>query len=94
MEKSLSVDNLFGFVIIIGAFAFPSAQHPKVLTIGIVIALVLRALLIALGAALLELFTVMFLIFGLTLVAATPAGRSGSLRRRARTARSACRRCS
>ena len=60
VEKSLSVDNLFVFVIIIGAFAVPSAQQPKVLTIGIVIALVLRALFIALGAALLELFTVMF----------------------------------
>ena len=69
VEKSLSVDNLFVFLIIIGAFAVPSAQQPKVLTIGIVIALALRALFIALGAALLELFTVMFLIFGLTLVA-------------------------
>ena len=68
VEKSLSVDNLFVFVIIIGAFAVPSAQQPKVLTIGIVIALVLRALFIALGAALLELFTVMFAIFGLTLI--------------------------
>ena len=47
VEKSLSVDNLFVFVIIIGAFAVPSAQQPKVLTIGIVIALVLRALFIA-----------------------------------------------
>ena len=69
VEKSLSVDNLFVFVIIIGAFAVPSAQQPKVLTIGIVIALMLRALFIALGAALLGLFTVMFLIFGVTLVA-------------------------
>ena len=68
VEKSLSVDNLFVFLIIIGAFAVPSLQQPKVLTIGIVIALALRALFIALGAALLELFTVMFLIFGLTLI--------------------------
>jgi tellurite resistance protein TerC len=69
VEKSLSVDNLFVFLIIMGAFAVPSAQQSKVLTIGIVIALALRALFIALGAALLELFAVMFLIFGLTLVA-------------------------
>ena len=68
VEKSLSVDNLFVFLIIIGAFAVPSLQQPKVLTIGIVIALALRAIFIAVGAALLELFTVMFLIFGLTLI--------------------------
>ena len=69
VEKSLSVDNLFVFVIIIGSFAVPAAQRAKVLTIGIVIALVLRAAFIALGAALLELFSFMFLIFGLTLLA-------------------------
>jgi tellurite resistance protein TerC len=68
VEKSLSVDNLFVFVIIIGSFAVPAAQQAKVLTIGIVIALVLRAAFIALGAALLELFSVMFLLFGLALL--------------------------
>jgi tellurite resistance protein TerC len=69
VEKSLSVDNLFVFVIIIGAFAVPAEQQPKALTIGIVIALALRAVFIALGAALLATFSFMFLIFGLTLVA-------------------------
>ena len=64
VEKSLSVDNLFVFVIIIGAFAVPAEQQPKVLTIGIVIALALRAVFIALGAALLATFSFMFLIFG------------------------------
>jgi tellurite resistance protein TerC len=68
VEKSLSVDNLFVFVIIIGAFAVPVEQQPKVLTIGITIALALRALFIALGAALLAAFSFMFLIFGLTLL--------------------------
>jgi tellurite resistance protein TerC len=68
VEKSLSVDNLFVFVIIIGSFAVPAAQRAKVLTIGIVIALVLRAAFIALGAALLDLFSVMFLVFGLALL--------------------------
>ena len=57
------------FVIIIGAFAVPAEQQPKVLTIGIVIALVLRVVFIALGAALLVTFSFMFLIFGLTLLA-------------------------
>ncbi|HUO69470.1 MAG TPA: hypothetical protein VMU39_01730 [Solirubrobacteraceae bacterium] len=65
----MSVDNLFVFVIIIGAFAVPAEQQPKVLTIGIVIALALRVVFIALGAALLVTFSFMFLIFGLTLLA-------------------------
>ena len=69
VEKSLSIDNLFVFVIIISAFAVPAEQQPKVLTIGITIALALRAVFIALGAALLDTFSVMFLIFGVTLVA-------------------------
>lgn len=69
VEKSLSVDNLFVFLIIISAFAVPAEQQPKALTIGIVIALGLRAVFIALGAALLATFSFMFLIFGLTLLA-------------------------
>jgi tellurite resistance protein TerC len=69
VEKSLSVDNLFVFVIIMGAFAVPAAQQPKVLTIGIGIALALRGVFIVLGATLLATFSFMFLVFGLTLVA-------------------------
>ena len=69
VEKSLSVDNLFVFVIIISAFAVPAEQQPKALTIGIAIALTLRAAFIALGAALLAAFAFMFLVFGLTLIA-------------------------
>lgn len=68
VEKSLSVDNLFVFVIIITTFAVPAQHQHKVLTFGIVAALVLRAIFIALGAALLDLFSFMFLIFGLLLV--------------------------
>jgi tellurite resistance protein TerC len=68
VEKSLSVDNLFVFVIIISAFAVPAEQQPRALTIGITIALGLRAVFIALGAALLAAFSFMFLIFGLALV--------------------------
>ncbi len=68
VEKSLSVDNLFVFVVIMSAFAVPEEHQPKVLTIGILLALVLRAIFIALGAALLAAFSFMFLLFGLLLV--------------------------
>ena len=68
VELSLSVDNLFVFVIIIGSFAVPVAQQPKTLSIGIALALALRAVFIALGAALLQLFSFMFLIFGVALM--------------------------
>jgi tellurite resistance protein TerC len=69
VEKSLSIDNLFVFVVILAAFAVPAEQQAKALTIGIIFALVLRGILIALGAALLDAFSVMFLLFGLALLA-------------------------
>jgi tellurite resistance protein TerC len=68
VEKSLSVDNLFVFVIIMSTFAVPEKYQQEVLTFGIIIALVLRVIFIALGAALLSLFSFMFLIFGLLLI--------------------------
>jgi tellurite resistance protein TerC len=68
VEKSLSVDNLFVFVIIMSTFAVPEKYQQKVLTFGIIIALVLRVIFIALGATLLSLFSFMFLIFGLLLI--------------------------
>jgi tellurite resistance protein TerC len=68
VEKSLSVDNLFVFVIIISTFAVPDRHQHKVLTFGILAALVLRVIFIALGATLLSLFSFMFLIFGLLLI--------------------------
>ena len=68
LEKSLSIDNLFVFVIIMTTFAVPEVHRQKILTFGIVLALVLRAIFIALGAALLQLFAFMFLIFGLILL--------------------------
>jgi tellurite resistance protein TerC len=68
VEKSLSVDNVFVFVIIMQTFAVPEKHQHKVLTIGIVAALLLRAVFITLGATLLELFSFMFLVFGLVLV--------------------------
>lgn len=68
VEKSLSVDNLFVFVIILSTFAVPTQYQQRVLTFGIILALVLRAIFIALGAALLAAFSIMFLLFGLLLV--------------------------
>ncbi|WP_447007397.1 TerC/Alx family metal homeostasis membrane protein [Saccharothrix isguenensis] len=68
VEKSLSVDNLFVFVIIMATFAVPEEHQHKVLTFGIVMALVLRAVFIAIGATLLSLFSFVFLLFGLLLV--------------------------
>ena len=68
VEKSLSIDNLFVFVIIMTTFAVPAKYQQKVLIFGILLALILRAIFIALGAALLSLFSFMFLIFGLVLI--------------------------
>ncbi|WP_217922171.1 TerC/Alx family metal homeostasis membrane protein [Miltoncostaea oceani] len=68
VEKSLSVDNLFVFVIIMTTFAVPPEHQQRVLTFGIIMALVLRAIFIALGAALLAAFSFMFLLFGLLLL--------------------------
>jgi tellurite resistance protein TerC len=63
-EYSLSVDNLFVFVIIMSRFAVPRIYQQKVLMIGIVLALVLRGMFIAAGAALISRFTWVFYIFG------------------------------
>lgn len=68
VEKSLSVDNLFVFVVIMTTFAVPAEHQQKVLIIGIVVALILRAIFIALGAALLSAFSFMFVLFGLLLI--------------------------
>jgi tellurite resistance protein TerC len=68
VEKSLSVDNLFVFVIIMTTFAVPEKYQQEVLTFGIIIALALRVAFIALGATLLSLFSFMFLLFGLLLI--------------------------
>ena len=57
VEKSLSVDNLFVFIIILAQFKVPSIYHQKVLMIGVLLALVLRAIFIAVGAAALAAFS-------------------------------------
>jgi tellurite resistance protein TerC len=68
VEKSLSVDNLFVFVIILAQFAVPGIYHQRVLLIGVVLALVLRAIFIAVGAAALAAFAFTFVIFGAILI--------------------------
>jgi len=68
LEKSLSVDNLFVFVVIMTTFAVPKQHQQRVLIIGIGLALILRVVFILLGAALLDTFSFMFLLFGLLLV--------------------------
>ena len=69
VEKSLSVDNLFVFMLLLSAFAVPAALRQRVLLYGIVGALVLRAIFIAAGAAVLQTGTWAFLLFGAVLLA-------------------------
>ncbi|GAB3604794.1 TerC family protein [Conyzicola nivalis] len=67
-EKALSIDNLFVFLIIMSGFAVPKAYQQKVLMIGIIIALVLRGVFIAVGATLIENVSWIFYIFGALLL--------------------------
>lgn len=67
-EKALSIDNLFVFLIVMASFAVPKIYQQKVLMIGIVIALILRGIFIAVGAALIENFTWVFYLFGALLL--------------------------
>jgi TerC family integral membrane protein len=69
VEKSLSVDNLFVFMLLLTAFAVPAALQQRVLLYGIVGALVLRGIFIALGAAALDRLSFAFLLFGAILLA-------------------------
>jgi len=64
VEKALSVDNLFVFVIILTRFAVPKQYWQKVLLFGILFALAARTVFILVGAAMLEYFSFTFLIFG------------------------------
>ncbi|NYF58676.1 TerC family protein [Micromonospora purpureochromogenes] len=68
VEKSLSVDNLFVFMLLLAAFAVPAVLAQRVLLYGIAGALVLRAVFIALGAAALQTLDFAFLLFGLILI--------------------------
>jgi tellurite resistance protein TerC len=67
-EYSLSVDNLFVFVIIMSTFSVPAIHQHKVLLVGIVLALIMRGIFIALGSAVISRFTWVFYLFGLFLI--------------------------
>ena len=67
-EKSLSLDNLFVFVLIMAAFKVPRVDQQKVLLFGIVMALIFRTVFIFLGAAAIERFSWVFYIFGAFLI--------------------------
>ncbi|MGH8876514.1 MAG: TerC/Alx family metal homeostasis membrane protein [Stackebrandtia sp.] len=69
VEKSLSVDNLFVFMLILTGFAVPEEMRQRVLLFGVVGAIILRAVFIAMGAAMLQAGTWAFLVFGLILLA-------------------------
>lgn len=68
VEKSLSVDNLFVFIIILTQFAVPTQLHQRVLLFGVALALILRAIFIAVGAAALAAFSFTFALFGALLI--------------------------
>ena len=102
-ELALSMDNLFVFIIIMSSFAVPRQYQQKVLLIGIVMALVMRGIFIAVGAAAINAFSWVFYLFGFflvytayKLVQATRATRQSTsrnaTRRSSRWPRSTCRR--
>ncbi len=67
-EYSLSVDNLFIFILIMASFAVPEKYQQFALMVGIVIAIVLRGVFIAIGAAAINNFSWIFYVFGVFLV--------------------------
>lgn len=68
VEKSLSVDNLFVFLIILTQFAVPTNLHQRVLLFGVVMALIFRTIFIMIGAAALAAFSFTFVLFGALLI--------------------------
>lgn len=80
LEKSLSVDNLFVFVIIIAAFRVPRHYQQAVLLSGILVAIVLRGVFIAFGVAIIERWSAVFYLFGAFLIyTAIAQAREGKL---------------
>jgi len=69
IEKSLSVDNIFVFLMIFTFFAVPAEQQKRVIVIGVIGAIVLRAIMILLGGLLIAKFHWILYLFGLFLVA-------------------------
>ncbi len=78
-EYSLSVDNLFVFLLIMGKFAVPRAYQQTALLVGIILALIFRGLFIWAGAAVIDAFSWVFYLFGAFLVwTAWKVGREGA----------------
>ena len=67
-EYSLSVDNLFVFLILMNRFSVPKKYQQEVLMVGVIMALVLRGLFILAGAVLIESFSAIFYLFGAFLI--------------------------
>ncbi|MGM1016104.1 MAG: TerC/Alx family metal homeostasis membrane protein [Actinomycetota bacterium] len=68
LEYSLSIDNLFVFVLLMAQFSVPRRLQQQVLMVGIIIALVLRGLFILAGVAIIENFSPVFYLFGAFLI--------------------------
>jgi tellurite resistance protein TerC len=68
IEKALSVDNIFVFVVLFAAFAVPKIYEHRVLFWGVIGAIVMRAIFIALGAALIARFHWVMYVFGAILI--------------------------
>ncbi|WGD38384.1 TerC family protein [Lysinibacter sp. HNR] len=67
-EYSLSIDNLFVFVLIMTRFAVPKKHQQQVLMVGIILALILRGIFILVGVQIIENFSAIFYVFGVFLV--------------------------
>lgn len=67
-EYSLSIDNLFVFLLIMARFSVPKRYQQELLMVGIILALLFRGIFIILGAALIENFSWIFYLFGAFLV--------------------------
>lgn len=68
VEKTLSVDNIFVFAVVLAGFAVPERFQARVLSVGVIGALVLRAVLIVVGISAVQRFSFLFLVFGVFLV--------------------------
>jgi tellurite resistance protein TerC len=68
VEKSLSVDNIFVFAIILSQFAVPIIHHQRVLLFGVILAILMRAAFIAVGAVAIARFSFTFVLFGALLI--------------------------
>lgn len=67
-EESMSMDNLFVFIMIFSVFAIPEEYRHKVLFLGVYGAIIFRAIFVFIGAGLLERFDIAVLIFGILLI--------------------------